>query len=310
MDRFEEMRTFVRVVDTGSFIEAARCMNAARSAVSRRVADLEARLGVQLLKRTTRRVSLTEAGQLFYQRCQRILADLEDSERAVASEHREIQGLIRIATPLSFGLRHLSPVLDEFLSQHPALRVDLNLNDSMINLMAEDIDLGIRIGKLQDSSMMARRLASINLLVCASPAYLAEFGEPQTPEALAQHQGLDYSNVPEGQLWQFKDSSGKTSAVKLSYRMRANNGDVLLKAAIDGLGVLVTPSFIAHEAIRSRQLKPILCDYSIGSSNIYAIYPAQRHLPHRVRALIDFLAQRFASNPYWNNLGLDQVDSI
>jgi len=310
MDRFEEMRTFVRVVDTGSFIEAARRMHAARSAVSRRVADLEARLGVQLLKRTTRRVSLTEAGQLFYHRCQRILADLEDSEQAVASEHREIQGLIRIATPLSFGLRHLSPVLDEFLVQHPALRVDLNLNDSMINLMAEDIDLGIRIGKLQDSSMMARRLASINVVACASPAYLAEYGEPQTPEQLAQHQGLDYSNVPEGQLWQFKDSSGKTTAVKLPYRMRANNGDVLLKAAIDGLGVLVTPSFIAHEAIRNGQLKPILCDYSTGSSNIYAIYPAQRHLPHRVRALIDFLAQRFASNPYWNNLGLDRADDI
>lgn len=302
MDRFEEMRTFVRVVDTGSFIEAARRMNSARSAVSRRVAELEARLGVQLLKRTTRRVSLTEAGQLFYRRCQRILAELEDSERAVASEHHEIQGLIRIATPLSFGQRHLSPLLDEFLQQHPGLRVDINLNDSMINLMAEEMDLGIRIGKLEDSSMVARRLAPVNLLVCASPAYLEEHGEPETPEALTRHWGLDYSNIPEGQMWQFTDQNGSTTAVKIPYRMRANNGDVLLNAAIDGLGIIISPSFIAHEAIARQQLVPILCDYDVGNANIYAIYPAQRHLPRRVRALIDFLAERFGVNPAWNRL--------
>ena len=305
MDRFEQMQTFIRVVDSGSLSAAALRMDIAKSAVSRRLADLESRLGVQLLNRTTRRINLTDSGRQFYQRCQSILAELEDSEQQVSDVHKELSGTIRIAAPLSFGIQHLSPVLDNFLKQHPELNLDLNLNDHMTNLMDEGVDLGIRIGNLQDSSLIARRLAPSRLILCASPEYLQRFGEPQHPDDLKQHMGLAYSNISESQLWKFIQPDGNTISVHVRSRMRANNGDVLLQAAIDGLGVLASTTFIAYKAINSGKLKPILCDYRIKEVAVYAIYP-QRHLPVRVRTLIDYLTQHFGDNPYWETLNTDK----
>ena len=306
MDRFEQMQTFIRVVDSGSLSAAAQRMDIAKSAVSRRLADLESRLGVQLLNRTTRRINLTDSGRQFYQRCQSILAELEDSEQQVSDVHKELSGTIRIAAPLSFGIQHLSPVLDNFLKLHPELNLDLNLNDHMTNLMDEDVDLGIRIGNLQDSSLIARRLAPSRLVLCASPEYLQQFGEPQHPDDLKQHMGLAYSNIAESQLWKFIQPDGNTVSVHVRSRMRANNGDVLLQAAIDGLGVLASTTFIAYKAINSGKLKPILCDYRIKDVAVYAIYPAQRHLPVRVRTLIDYLTQHFGDKPYWETLNTDK----
>lgn len=305
MDRFEEMSTFVRVVDTGSLSAAAQRMDIAKSAVSRRLADLESRLGVQLLNRTTRRINLTESGRQFYQRCQSILAELEDSEQQVADVHTKLSGTIRIAAPLSFGIQHLSPVLDDFLKEHPELNLDLNLNDHMTNLMDEGVDLGIRIGTLQDSSLVARRLAPSRLVLCASPAYLRQYGEPQHPEDLKHHMGLSYSNVPDSQLWKFIQPDGSQISVQVPIRMRANNGDVLLQAAIDDLGIIASTTFIAYKAINSGKLKAILCDYKIKEVAVYAIYPAQRHLPTRVRVLIDYLAECFGDNPYWETITKD-----
>lgn len=299
MDRFEEMLTFIRVVETGSLSAAAERLNIAKSAVSRRIADLEARLGVQLLHRTTRRINLTESGRQFYQRSQRILADLDETEQLISSEHANLRGTIRIAAPLSFGILHLSPVLDEFLKLHPELNFDLDLNDRTVNLMGEGVDLGIRIGKLEDSSLMARRLATSRYIVCASPAYLEQFGEPQHPKDLQHHVGLSYSNIPENQLWQFTDQDGTHYSVRVPYRMRANNGDVLLTAALDGLGILPTVDFISYQAIKSGQLRQVLKEYNIEETGVYAIYPAQRHLPKRIRVLIDFLAAQFGDSPYW-----------
>ena len=302
MDRFEEMQTFVRVVEAGTLSAAADRMDIAKSAVSRRLADLEARLGVQLLNRTTRRINLTDSGRQFYLRCQQLLADLHESEQQVSHEHAELSGTIKIAAPLSFGIQHLSPVLDDFLKDHPELNLDLNLNDHMVNLMDEGVDLGIRIGNLNDSSLIARRLAPSKLILCASPEYLELYGEPQHPEDLKLHKGLSYSNISENQLWKFSQPDGTELSVRVPNRMRANNGDVLLQASIDGLGILASTTFIDYKAIRSGLLKPILCDYRIKEVSVYAIYPAQRHLPARVRVLIDYLVERFGDSPYWEKL--------
>ncbi|MCW8826525.1 MAG: LysR family transcriptional regulator [Gammaproteobacteria bacterium] len=300
MDRFEEMRTFVRVVEAGSLSAAADRLDIAKSAVSRRLAELESRLGVQLLNRTTRRLNLTDSGSIFYQRCLRILADLEESEQYVSSEHTNLRGTIRIAAPLTFGVHHLSPLLNDFLKEHPELSLDLDLNDRNINLMDEGVDLGIRIGKLQDSTMMARKLASARMLLCASPEYLQQHGEPQSPEDLKEHFGLSYSNISEGHLWQFTHEDGKSYSVHVPFRMRANNGEVLHKAALDGLGIVATVSFICYRELEQGRLKQILSDYKTEEVGIYAIYPSQRHLPGRVRLLIDYLAERFGDEPYWD----------
>lgn len=306
MDRFEEMQTFVRVVEAGNLSTAADRMGIAKSAVSRRVSDLESRLGVQLLNRTTRRINLTESGKSFFQRCQRILADLDETEQTISNEHAYLRGTIRVAAPLSFGLLHLSPILDDFLKEHSELNLDLDLNDRIVNLMDEGVDLGIRIGSLNDSSLKAKRLAPCKRIVCASHEYLEAHGEPQHPEDLKHHFGLSYSNISEGQLWQFKEPGNNLISVRVPHRMRANNGDVLLQAAIDGLGVLASTTFICHKAVEDNLLKPVLCDYKLPDANIYAIYPAQRHLPRRVRILIDYLAERLGDKPYWDDF-LDKV---
>lgn len=297
MDRFEEMQTFVRVVDAGSLTAAAERYNIATSAISRRLSEMEARLGVQLLTRTTRRLNLTENGRQYYQRCIAILADLEEAERAITCEHLELRGTIRIAAPLSFGITHLSPVLNEFLKTHPDLKLDLDLNDHTLNLMEEDFDLAIRIGWLADSTLIARRLASVQRIVCASPDYLARHGEPKQPADLEKHQGLSYSFLSEVQHWQFKQQDKICKSVHVPYRIRANNGDVLLKAAIDGLGILVTPTFICSEAIAQGLLRPILTNYTLPEGAIYAIYPGQRYLPRRVGSLVDYLVETFRNTP-------------
>jgi len=231
---------------------------------------------------------------------QRILADLEESEHTVATEHATISGAIRVAAPLSFGIHHLSPVLNNFQQVHPEVSLELNLDDRQINLLEAGFDLGLRIGKLEDSSLIARRLAPIRRIVLASPAYLQKHGEPRSPEDLKQHTGLTYTNMREGQLWQFNRPDGSLVSVRVPGHLKANNGEYLLNAAIDGLGVVVSTTFIASNAIERGLLKPILCEFEPKPVSLYAIYPSQRHLPQRVRTLIDFLAERFCENPYWD----------
>lgn len=300
MDKFGEMQAFITVVESGSFSAAAERMNIAKSAVSRRLADLESRLGVQLLNRTTRSLKLTDSGRRFHASCQRILADLNESEQAVSNEHATLSGAIRIAAPLSFGIHHLSPVLNSFQKTHPEVSLDLNLDDRQVNLLEAGFDMGLRIGKLEDSSLIARRLAPIRRIVLASPAYLQQHGEPRTPEELKQHTGLTYTNIPEGQLWQFTRPDGSLVSVRVPGHIKANNGEFLLNAAIDGLGIVVSTTFIACDAIKKGLLKPVLCEFEPKPVSLYAIYPSQRHLPRRVRTLIDFLAERFSDNPYWD----------
>ncbi len=294
MDRFEEIQTFIGIVKAGSFSRAAERLNIAKSAVSRRLADLETRLGIQLLTRTTRRINLTESGREYYNRCQTILDDLEETEQSLSSGDVALSGALRIAAPLSFGILHLSPIINQFLEAHPQIKIDLDLNDRTINFMEEQVDLAIRIGELADSSLVGRRLATSHLIVCASSNYLEKFGEPQHPKELEQHTGFNYSYASSAN-WTFNNIK---TPIRVDYRLRANNGDVLLKAAIDGLGLILTPKFIAADAIEQGLLQPILTNYALSSAGIYAVYQQQRHLPQRIRVLIDYLVEHFKVNDF------------
>jgi DNA-binding transcriptional LysR family regulator len=300
MDRLEEMRTFVKVVESGSITGAAERLGIAKSAVSRRLADLEGRLSVQLFRRTTRTLSLTDTGASFHERCLRILADVEEAELAVSQAHGTLRGRLRVAVPLSFGLRHLGPAIDAFLRDHPQVEFDLDLNDRQVDLLAEGFDLAVRIAELRDSTLIARRLAPVRMVVCASPAYLARHGTPGSAAELADHACLVYSNAPTPGLWEYVDPAGRPGRVQVRARIQANNGDCLREAAEDGHGIVRGPSFILHQAIEAGRLRPILRDHRWATLHAHAVYPRTRHLSQRVRAFVDFLVERFAGVPYWD----------
>ncbi len=300
MNPFEEMQTFVRIVDAGSITKAAEQMNTAKSAVSRRLTELEKRLGVTLLTRTTRNQTLTESGKIYYQQSMRIMDDLTEIEAGIKNEHCALAGKIKIAAPLSFGLRHLAPALRQFNDQHPQIYLDVDFNDRKVDLIEEGFDIAIRIAKLSDSSLIARKITSIQPVVCASPSYLKKYGIPQKPDdLLTGHVRLRYNLIPEA--WKFVDQQGKELNLKFKTVISANNGDYLCDEAIAGRGILSSPDFICYQAIRSGELIPILQDYVKKSPiNAYAIYPQTRHLSKRVRQLVDFLVSYFGDTPYWN----------
>lgn len=302
MDRFADMQTFVRVVESGSISAAAEQLDVAKSAVSRRLSELETRLGARLLNRTTRRLSLTGAGEAFYQRCLAILGDLEEAEQAVRCDASTLQGTLRIAAPVSFGLMHLWPAVQAFMERYPQLLLDLDLDDRRVDLVEEGIDVALRIGKLADSSLRARRLCSIRMVVCASPEYLARHGTPQHPEELQHHQSLRYSNVPESQTWQYHGPEGHSGRVQVPVRMMASNGDLLHRGAVAGLGVVALPTFLVYQDLQAGRLLPILRDYRWGGSpDAHAVYPPTRYLSARVRTLVDFLVEWFEGEPYWDD---------
>ena len=300
MDKFEDLQAFVAVVEAGSFTAASERLDTAKSAVSRRISALEERLGVQLLRRTTRVLNLTETGKGFYEHAARILADLEEAEAAVQQEHGELRGKIRLALPLSFGVRHMCKPIAAFSKQHPKVQFDLNLNDRRIDLIEEGADLALRIGRLQDSSLIARRLFDARAVVCASPNYLSAHGAPQSPDDLKNHDCLVYSNLEDPDRWTYLDDAGEKRTVQVKPGMSASSGDFLMNAAAHGMGLVIQPTFIASESIRRGSLVPVLTDYDWPISPAYAVYPPTRHLSYRVRALIDFLAERFSGVPPWD----------
>ena len=300
MRRFSDLEAFIAVVEAGSFTAAAERLDVAKSAVSRRVSSLEERLGVQLLRRTTRRLNLTETGKSFYEHSARILADLDEAEAAVLQQHGELRGQLRVALPLSFGAGHMYRPIAEFSRRHPRVRFDLDLNDRRIDLIAEGVDLAVRIGRLADSSLIARRLFEARTVICASPDYLERRGTPQTPDELADHDCLVYSNLPDPAKWVCNDADGVRHAIEVPMTMMASSGDFLCAAAIEGLGLVMQPTFIAGDAISRGELQPVLTDYAWPVTPAYAIYPPTRHLSYRVREFIDFLAEYFAGLPYWD----------
>lgn len=299
MSQLEEMQNFVRVVEAGSLTRAAEQMNTVKSAVSKRLTDLENRLGVSLLTRTTRKQTLTEAGQQYYQHCTRILDDIYEMESTIGDQQTAVSGKIRLAAPITFGLMHLSPALRAFNQLHPEIIFDLDFNDRQQDLIAEGIDLAIRISRLTDSNLMARKLSSTRMLICGSPAYFASHGLPQRAEDLLHdHVKLHYGNV--NPSWQLINHQGEPLSVNLPTVLTANNGQFLLDACIQGKGLILSPDFICADARRSGKLvsvlEQLLVDTEIG---IYAIYPQNRYLSQRVTLLISFLKTYFSQLPDW-----------
>ena len=302
MDKFAHMQIFVGIVEAGSISGAAERLGLPKSAVSRRLAELEARLGVSLIQRTTRRLNLTDSGRAFYARCVAILADLDEAETAVSQAHGSLKGGLKVALPLAFGLLHLAPLIQEFMTLHPDVRFELDFNDRQIDLMQEGFDLAIRIATLEDSSLIARRLAPICHVLCASPGYLAKHGAPKVAADLARHVCLAYSNERDPGLWSYHGSDGQAGTVRVPVRLAASSGEFLMRAALADEGLLLLPTFYVHDALRTGQLLKLLPDHTWPELSAYAVYPPTRHLSSRVRALIDFLVERMAGEPYWDRM--------
>lgn len=299
MDRFDDMRTFVLVADLSSVSQAAKRLNKASSAVSRRLKDLESRLSTQLLTRTTRQIVLTDAGQLFYERAKIILSELEDAEASVRSENSGLEGTLRLTTPASFGTAYLSPVITAFMLENPTLNFDIDMTDRQVDLIAAGLDLALRIGKLQDSSLKSRRLAPIRVTVCASPAFLAEHGVPETPDDLARFPALCYSNSPSPTMWWYQSNSGESGRVRVNPRLLASSGEVIAQAAVAGIGIACEPTFIVGPELSAGTLVPVLQDYSWFDMALYVVYPSTSFLPNRTRAFIDYLVKEFGETPVW-----------
>lgn len=301
MDKLECMRAFVAVVDAGGFTAAANQLNAAKSAVSQRVSELEKTLSTRLLNRTTRSISLTDTGRIYYEHSVHILSDMRDMESAITDSSTEFSGRLKITAPMSFGLLHLSSAINDFMSLHPEMNLELELNDRHVNLVEEGFDLALRISKLEDSSLIARQLAPIRRVTVASPTYLASHGIPETPQDLERHNGLVYSHAPKGSYWLYRDNAGKSYSVDVPTRIRVNNGDVLCDVAIAGLGVSILPTFIVSGPIRNGDLVVLLDGYHCRQLSLYAVYPPPRYQPQRVKAFVEFLADRYGDTPYWDN---------
>jgi len=298
VNQIEDMQTFKRIVEAGSISLAAEQLDTAKSAVSRRLKDLEKRLNVTLLQRTTRRQTLTEAGHRYYQHCLRLLDDIAEAEAQISDIEAELSGKLRISAPVSFGLMHLGPALQEFQLIHPLIEMSIDFNDRLVDLIADGFDLAIRISRLEDSTLIAKKLSSTRLVVCASPEYLAYHGTPVIPTDLTNnHTVLHYRNTSES--WQFQQDGGPIS-LHLQGKLSANNGNFLCDAAIAGQGIIYSPDFICYQAVQSGQLQVILRDYMHENElGIFAVYPQTRYLPRRSQILIAYLQNYFARNAPW-----------
>ncbi len=299
MGQLEDIQVFIRVVEAGGISRAADQLGIAKSAVSRRLSELEKRLGTRLISRTTRTSNLTEAGRSYYQQVLKVVDQVAEIESELHDTECALTGNIRIAVPLSFGLQHLGPAIDLFIKQHPQLRIDMDLSDRHVDIVEEGFDLALRISELKDSSIQARKICPCHHVMAASPDYLAQMGVPQTPKDLEQHRFVTYSGGQSGQ-WVITDAGGKRHNPTMPASIVANNGDFLLQMACAGHGMVVTPTFIVWKSLAAGDLVQVLPDCSWPSLNAYFIYPRNRYLPRRVRLLIDFMAERYGDRPYWD----------
>jgi DNA-binding transcriptional LysR family regulator len=297
MDKFMEMRAFVAVVDSGSFVQAADALDLSKPTVSRLVSDLEQRLGVRLMQRTTRRLSLTEEGRAFYSRCKAVLSDVEVAEAEVSSQSVTVRGLIRVNVPVSFGLLELAARWPAFMDLYPEVELDITLADRIVDLVEEGYDLAVRIARLPNSSLVSRQLASTRMVLCASPDYLRQQGKPVHPAELADHAVLSYSLLATGDVWEFDGPEGKV-AVKVSPAMRTNSGDTCIAAARKGKGIVFQPSFMVGADLRSGALVEIMPRYRSVEFGIYAVYPSRQHVSPKVRALLDFLVRELSGSSW------------
>jgi DNA-binding transcriptional LysR family regulator len=300
MDRLANMEAFVRVAETKSFSEAARRLRSSKSLISRQVAALEAELGVRLFHRTTRSLSLTEEGRGYHAQVTRILNEIAEANLSVSQSQAAPRGRLRVSAPMSFGVLHLAPAIRDFLTRYPEVELDLSLNDRYVDVVDEGFDLAIRIGRLTDSSLVARKLARHRMILCASPAYLQQHGAPKDPNDLKRHQCLCYSTNSLAPEWTFATKDGKPWPVAIAGRLHANNGDVLRTASLQGLGITYLPSFIVGADVQASTLVSLLSEFVPTDTAIHAVYPHTRHLSPKVRAFIDFLAERYGPRPHWD----------
>jgi len=298
MDTIDGMRTFVAVVREGSFSGAAERLDMSPQLVSKYVAQLESRLGARLINRTTRRISITEAGQAYFERSQDVLAQIEEMESAVGDTTTAARGTLRINAPMTFGTMHLTKAIAEYQCDQREVTVDLTLDDRVVDIVSEGYDMAIRIGQLRESSLVARKLAPVRLVVCGSPDYFAEHGIPQSPRELRDHQCLHYTLSADSGGWRFKDGD-ETLPVSVTGRFSANNGDALRLAALAGRGLVMQPTFIVGDDIRAGRLQRVLRNYESESLGVYAVYAHRQYLSGKVRTFVDFLGDYFGSPPYW-----------
>jgi DNA-binding transcriptional LysR family regulator len=299
MDSLTDIAVFVQVVDTGSFTAAADRLELSKSVVSKYVTRLEDRLGARLLNRTTRRLSLTEVGQVFYERSRLGLHELEEAEAEVSRLQGAPRGVLRINSPMSFGILHISPALPEFLARYPELSVEMSMDDRRMNLIENGFDLAIRIGELPDSSLIARRLGPCRHVVCGAPEYFRRHGVPRTPEALCNHNAITFKYQASPREWHFQAPQGHVIRVPVSGSILMNNSLGLREALLREGGVTLTPTFVVGNDIREGRLQVVLQEYSTIELSIYAVYPQRRHLSPKVRAFVDFMIERISDPPYW-----------
>jgi len=298
MNQLHVMRVFAKVVETGSFIAASEALGISRPMASKHVARLEHSLGVKLLNRTTRTISVTEAGRAFYTRCLDIFARVDEAVQEAGNLRVEPKGQLRISAPHSFGRKHLARSIARFQQVFPDIEVDLTLNDRVIDLVDEGFDLAVRIGHLADSSLIARKLSDCTLNVCAAPSYLAAHGEPKIPQDLAAHNCLVYCYLAEGNGWGFS-KNGKNQTVKVTGNFKANSGDAVIEVAAQGLGIVMEPDFMTNTYLKAGKLVALLSDYEITPRGIYAVYPQDRLLPRKTRAFVDFLVGQYKRTRNW-----------
>lgn len=293
MDRYTGMAIFAKVVEGSSFAGAARHFRVSPAVVSKHVQAIEKRLGVQLLNRTTRRVTPTEAGQRYYQSCVRILADLEEADSAASNLNTTPRGLLKVSAPFTFGIAHVAPAIADYLGLHPEVTVELALNDRFVDLIDERFDVAVRVGQLPDSTLIARRLMETQTILCASPLYVERHGEPCTPEDLADHNCLIYSLSDTRGEWRFRDADGRETIAHVTGRFVANNGDVLRMLALRGEGLARLPVFIVADDLETGRLVRLLPRHEAAKIPVQAVYPQGRFPSAKVRSFVDFLAARF-----------------
>jgi DNA-binding transcriptional LysR family regulator len=298
MDTLLSLRIFLRIAEAGSLSAAADKLEISRAVVSKYLKELEERLGVRLVHRTTRRLSLTESGRAFYDRCVQPVGDIDEAMRCASDSTALPRGTLRINCAHAFGRRYVAPALGEYLARHPEVKVDLTLNDRVVDIVDEGFDLAVRIGRLDPSSLVARRLAATQLVACVSPAYLRRRGAPAEPSDLEGHDCLTYAYDPDPGAWELWRAE-ESVRVRVGGGARANDGETLLEIALAGHGIAMLPTFLAGEALASGRLVPVLPGWEGEQMGIYAVYPSRLHLSAKVRSFVDFLAERFAGLPTW-----------
>lgn len=300
MDRLRAFKVFTMVVARGSFTHAADALDTSPANVTRYVSELESHLGTRLLNRTSRRLSLTESGEALYERAKSILEDVAEAETIASAAALHPRGRLRINVPVSFGTNHLAPLWPIFMVRHPDIELDIDLSDRVVDLVEEGYDLAVRISRSGSLTSVGRKLTDSRNMLCASPAFLARAGTPQTLEELPLYSFLAYSLWTGGDALPFIDATGKTHPVRMTPVMHANNGGTLRAAALAGRGIVNQPTFLVGEDIRAGRLVALLPDYRLPDVDILAVYPSRRHLSMKVRAMVDFLVESFRGTPRWD----------